>query len=78
MSKPSSRDEALEDESEEEEQLRRRNPNQRRNQEPKNDSKVEILEFDSKTQRYELLEWILTIECLFDLKKYAKEKKANW
>ena len=41
---PSSQDEASKDQSEEEKQPRRRNNNQRWNQEPRDDSKVEIPE----------------------------------
>ena len=76
-SEPSSQDEESEDRSEEEEQPIRRNNNQRWNQEPRDDSKVEIPEFDGKTQGDELLEWILIVECVFDLKDYAEEKKVK-
>ena len=38
---------------------------------------MEILEFDGKTQGDELLEWILTVERVFDLKEYSKEKKVK-
>ena len=74
---PSSQDEDSDDQSEEEEQPWRRNPNRRWNQEPKDDSKAEIPEFDGKTQGDELLEWFLTIECVFDLKEYAEERKEK-
>ena len=69
---PSSQDEESEDQSEEEEQPQRRNPNRRWNQEPKDDSKAEIPEFDEKTQGDELLEWLLTVDHVFDLKEYAE------
>ena len=55
-SEASSQYEALEEESEEEEQPIWRNNNQRWNQEPRDNSKAEILEFDRKTQIDELLE----------------------
>ena len=74
---PSSQDEDFEDQSEEEEQPWRRNPIRRWNQEPRDDSQVEILEFDRKTQWDELLEWFLTVECVFDLKDHAEERKVK-
>ena len=67
----------MEDQSEEEEQPIWKNNNRRWNQEPRDDSKAKIPEFDSKTQGDELLEWILTIEHVFDLKEYAEEKKRS-
>ena len=76
-SEPSSQDKASEDQSEEEEQPRRRNHNRRWNQEPRDDSKMEIPKFDDKTQRNELLEWIFTVKRVFDLKEYAEEKKVK-
>ena len=54
--KPYLEDEESEDQSGEEEQPRRRNPNRRWNQEPKDDFEAEIPEFDGKTQVDELLE----------------------
>ena len=74
---PSSQDEESEDQSEEEKQPRRKNNNQRWNQEPRGDSKVEILEFYRKTQGDELLKWILTVKRVFDLKEYAEEKNIK-
>ena len=74
---PSSQDEEYEDQSEEEEQPRRRNPNKRWNEEPKDDSKAEMSEFDGKTQGDELLERLLTVERVFDLKEYAEERKVK-
>ena len=56
---------------------RRKYNNQKWNQEPRDDSKAEIPEFDGKTQRDELLEWILTVEHVFDLKEYSEEKKVK-
>ena len=47
------------------------------NQEPRDDSKAKIPEFDWKTQGDELLEWLLTVERVFDLKDYAEEKKVK-
>ena len=47
------------------------------NQEPRDDFKAEIPKFDGKTQGDELLEWLLTIERVFDLKEYAEEKKVK-
>ena len=76
-SEASSQDEALEDESEEGEQPIQRNHNRRWNQEPRDDSKAEIPEFDGKTRGNKLLEWILTFERVFDLKNYVKEKKVK-
>ena len=76
-SEASSQDETLEDDSEEEEQPIRRNHHWRWNQESIDDSKAKILKFDGKTQGDMLLEWILTVEHMFDLKDYAKEKKVK-
>ena len=74
---PSSQDEESEDQNEEEKQPRKRNPKRRWNQEPKDDSKTEISEFDGKTQGDELLEWLLNVEHVFELKKYAVERKVK-
>ena len=38
---------------------------------------MEIPEFDGKTQGDKLLEWILIVEHVFDLKEYAEEKKVK-
>ena len=75
--KPSSQDGESKDQSEEEEQPRRRNHVKRWNQEPRDDTKAEILEFDGKTQGDELLEWLLTIEHVFVLKEYTEEIKVK-
>ena len=74
---PSSQDEEFEDQSEEEEQPQRRNPVRRWNQDPSDDSKAEILEFGGQTQGDELLEWLLTVEHVFDVKEYAEERKVK-
>ena len=55
----------------------KKKPVRRWNQEPKDDTKVEIPEFNGKTQGDELLEWYLTIERVFDLKEYTEERKVK-
>ena len=75
--KPTAQDEESKDESEVEKQPRRRNPNKRWNQEPRDDSKAEKPKFDGKTQGDELLEWLLTVDLVFDLKDYAEEQMVK-